>query len=47
MGDNRDNSNDSRYWDDPAIAPELRAMVPEENILGKAVFLPLKLSRVR
>src|SRR5690606_21306832 len=36
VGDNRDNSNDSRYWDDPSIPPELRGMVADRNIVGKA-----------
>jgi signal peptidase I len=36
MGDNRDNSNDSRYWDDSTIPKELQGMVPDENIVGKA-----------
>ena len=36
MGDNRDNSNDSRYWADPNIPKELLGMVPDKNIVGKA-----------
>ncbi|MGH8439714.1 MAG: signal peptidase I [Pseudomonas sp.] len=36
MGDNRDNSNDSRYWDDPSIPKALHGMVPDQNIVGKA-----------
>ena len=36
MGDNRDNSNDSRYWDDPNIPKDLQGMVPDRNIVGKA-----------
>ncbi|MBF7731632.1 signal peptidase I [Pseudomonas sp. N040] len=36
MGDNRDNSNDSRYWNDPAIPRSLLGMVPDQNIVGKA-----------
>lgn len=36
MGDNRDNSNDSRYWDDPKIPKDLLGMVPDQNIVGKA-----------
>ncbi|QQE89833.1 signal peptidase I [Azotobacter chroococcum] len=36
MGDNRDNSNDSRYWNDPQLTGEMQGMVPDENIVGKA-----------
>jgi signal peptidase I len=36
MGDNRDNSNDSRFWDDPSIPKEILGMVPDKNIVGKA-----------
>ena len=36
MGDNRDNSNDSRYWQDAVIPAELAGMVPDRNIVGKA-----------
>jgi len=36
MGDNRDDSNDSRYWNDGAIPQELWGMVPDRNIVGKA-----------
>ncbi|WP_434680041.1 signal peptidase I [Pseudomonas sp. R1-18] len=36
MGDNRDNSNDSRYWDDPNIPKSELGMVPDKNIVGKA-----------
>ncbi|MEE4462153.1 signal peptidase I [Azotobacter chroococcum] len=36
MGDNRDNSNDSRYWNDPQLVAEMQGMVPDENIVGKA-----------
>jgi len=36
MGDNRDNSNDSRYWNDSSIPAELHGMVPDDHIVGKA-----------
>lgn len=39
MGDNRDNSNDSRYWNDPNIPKEMQGMVPNENIVGKAFLI--------
>lgn len=36
MGDNRDNSNDSRFWQDSKVPAELQGMVPDRNIVGKA-----------
>lgn len=36
MGDNRDESLDSRLWDDPKQPDELQGMVPEKYIVGKA-----------
>ena len=36
VGDNRDNSNDSRYWEDRNIPADLAGMVPDRNIVGKA-----------
>jgi signal peptidase I len=37
MGDNRDNSKDSRFWEDPeGTLPAFSGMVPDKNIVGKA-----------
>jgi signal peptidase I len=37
MGDNRDNSKDSRLWENPpGTLPEFFGMVPDQNIVGKA-----------
>ncbi|PRB75729.1 signal peptidase I [Pseudomonas sp. MYb185] len=36
VGDNRDNSNDSRYWSAPDMPQELWGMVPDNYIVGKA-----------
>lgn len=36
VGDNRDNSNDSRYWSAPSMPTELWGMVPDNYIVGKA-----------
>jgi signal peptidase I len=37
MGDNRDNSRDSRYW----------GFVPDENIVGKAFFVWMNFSHLK
>lgn len=36
VGDNRDNSNDSRYWSSAEMPKELWGMVPDNYIVGKA-----------
>jgi len=36
LGDNRDYSLDSRYWEAPLDNPELQGMVPDANIVGYA-----------
>ena len=39
LGDNRDNSKDSRYWNDTHISPEFMGMVPDSYIVGKASLI--------
>lgn len=41
MGDNRDNSYDSRYWADANIPKDQLGMVPDENIVGEAFAIVL------
>lgn len=41
MGDNRDNSHDSRFWDDQNIPKGFQGMVPDENLVGKAFIIAL------
>lgn len=36
VGDNRDNSNDSRFWSSPDMPETLWGMVPDNYIVGKA-----------
>lgn len=36
VGDNRDNSNDSRYWSSAEMPEEDWGMVPDDHIVGKA-----------
>lgn len=39
MGDNRDDSFDSRFWHDRNLPDNLQGMVPEAHIVGKASFI--------
>ena len=39
MGDNRDNSADSRVFQNPLQCPNKLGYVPIENLVGKAEFI--------
>lgn len=38
LGDNRDNSNDSRFWPYPVAVPSLQGMLPENDIVGRVFY---------